>query len=266
MDAQLIEKYKSGQSLSSLAREYEISSYKVKQFLKSNGINIRNRNQQNFFSNQQRSKSVNDNYFSSIDSPTKAWILGFLAADGCVYKDRNLIKITLSSVDRDILIDIKNELEIVRDVQDSITNKGFAISTLSWSSFQMKKDLEKFNITPRKTYKKLSFANIPEEFKLSYILGYFDGDGCLRKDGRFEICAYSSFLLEEFATFLNPILNTSVKVYSHPSRANYYTITYSYKKANELLEKLYGNNSKLFLKRKYDSFQNIKKPRDYDNH
>ena len=53
--------------------------------------------------------NFNHNYFEKIDSPDKAYFLGLLAADGCVYRRKNgsksqaMIKLTLQEKDKDIL-------------------------------------------------------------------------------------------------------------------------------------------------------------------
>lgn len=262
------EEYKDGVSITALAKKYELSNRKIKTILINNKVVLRSRAEQNIITNQNRTKAVNDNYFSIIDKPEKAWLLGFLASDGSVDRRRNRIKIGLSSIDVHILESIKEELSIEREIYSTITNKGYAVSELTWSSKQMKKDLSKFGIIPNKTYTDtLSMELIPEQYKLSYILGYFDGDGCLRKDGRFEICSYTSSLLEEISDYLNRLLdNSTVKPYSSPNRSKYFTITYSYVPTRILLSKMYDNGSSLFLKRKHLIFQNIIKPRDYDNH
>ena len=48
----------------------------MKSFLKRNNIKITNKNKIN--------RRINSNYFSKIDSPIKAYWLGFLYADGSV--------------------------------------------------------------------------------------------------------------------------------------------------------------------------------------
>lgn len=49
-----------------------------------------------------RKYQVNDNFFNSIDNQDKAWLLGLLYADGCVYDD-GVIKIDLTVSDRELL-------------------------------------------------------------------------------------------------------------------------------------------------------------------
>jgi DNA-binding CsgD family transcriptional regulator len=45
----------------------------------------------------------NEDYFKNIDSPTKAYWLGFIFADGCLYSKSNCLSIGLARKDRIIL-------------------------------------------------------------------------------------------------------------------------------------------------------------------
>ena len=271
MDIQeIIKLYNEGKSLSFIANKYNTCGVKIKSILEKEGIKIRTRAEQNRITNQERGKKVNHHYFDNIDSNRKAWILGFLAADGNVASDRNRIKISLSSVDREILENIKLALESERDILDYETNNGFNISELSWSSENHKIQLAKYGIVPNKTYKEMHLPNFDLDKQLSFILGYFDGDGCFKDDGttcRFEICSYRPELLEDFAQVLNNFCNSDKKVYKDNSRENYYTLTYSTKDARKILDKLYtlgpGN---MFLLRKYEKYRHwLEKNKIYDS-
>jgi hypothetical protein len=56
--------------------------------------------------NQSIKYSINENYFSVIDTPSKAYWLGFLFADGSVYKRRasKVLEISEFLVCKDIFI------------------------------------------------------------------------------------------------------------------------------------------------------------------
>ena len=56
-----------------------------------------------------RKYNVNDNYFDVIDNQNKAYILGFLYADGCNYKN-GYFKIDLQEEDKNMLEVFKKEL------------------------------------------------------------------------------------------------------------------------------------------------------------
>lgn len=261
MDIQeIIGLYNEGKSLNFIANKYNVHGTKIKRILIENNIKIRTRAEQNRLRNQERGKKVNHNYFDQIDTNEKAWLLGFLAADGSISKDRNRIKIGLSSVDREILERIRRNIESERNIYDYTTNQGFQISELSWSSENHKKQLAKYGIVPKKTYKEMRLPTFDLDKQLSFILGYFDGDGCFKNDGkycRFEICSYRPEILEDFAKVLNNLCNTTNKVYKSKNRQNLYTLTYSTKSAEKILSKLYEINSEnTFLIRKYNSYIN----------
>ena len=84
----IIEEYLNGSSLAALSRKYNISPYRIKNLLQKNNVSIRSRNEQNKYSPQnQRKYFINDNYFDNIDCEDKAYLLGFLAADGSIQPD-----------------------------------------------------------------------------------------------------------------------------------------------------------------------------------
>ena len=146
----IIDEYQSGKSLRKLALEYDLDILYIKKQLRDNNVHIRTRNEQNKFSSQnQRRFQINDNYFSA-QSPNMVYLLGFLAADGCVYARNNCIKIGLSSVDKPFLEQINREIESTYYIHDYVTNKGFAVSELRFSSYQIKQDLALYNIVPKK--------------------------------------------------------------------------------------------------------------------
>lgn len=254
MDDKIIKLYNEGKSLAYLSREFGLSTYKIRQFLIDNNIHIRSRAEQNVFSNQERSLSVDNQYFNIIDTPKKAWILGFLAADGTVDKTRNRIKIALSSSDKEILEKIRAEIKIERKILNTETNRGYQVSELSWSSSNHKEQLKKYGIVPNKTYLPMFVPNIlSNELKFAFIQGFFDGDGCFKDDGaycRWEICAYRPEILQSIANIINDEFNINKQVYKDPSRQNYYTLTYSTEEAWLILQKCY-TICPLYLDRKF---------------
>lgn len=255
-DKQIIELYQQGKSLAALSRLSGLSTYKVRQLLVNNNITIRTQAQQNVFSNQERSKSVDEHYFDNIDNPKKAWLIGFLAADGTVSSTRNCIKIGLASKDKEILEKIREEVKIERAILDTETNNGFEVSELTWSNANHKHQLEKYGIVPRKTYSPILVPKWDINLQLAYIQGYFDGDGCFKDDGatcRWEICSYRPENLESIAQVLNSLTNMNRQVYQEPGRNNYYTLTYSTEGAFKILSDCY-TICPLYLNRKFQKF------------
>lgn len=202
-DNDIIKYYEDGHSIASTARYCGLSNYKTKQFLLSRGIRIRSKHEQNIIENVRRAKKVDHNYFSSLDNE-RAYYLGFLAADGTVRSDCNAIKIGLSSLDRDFLEEFRERIQSEREIKDYITSKGFSVSELSFSSLKIKEDLSKYSIVPNKTYIGITMKNIPEEYKIPFIKGFFDGDGSFSFNKKTKQCkvvftSHTKGILEEIS-------------------------------------------------------------------
>ena len=252
MDIQeLIKEYELGNSMAQLSRKYDISTYKVKKILEDNNISIRNRTEQNRISNANRAHSVDNEYFSNITTVNQAWLLGFLAADGWIEKDRNRINIELSAVDKEILEKIKKEVKIENKILERETNNGFSVVRLSWTSGIQKDKLAHYGIVHNKTYKEIRLPIFDNnDLTYAYILGYFDGDGSISINGnycRFRICSYRPELLEDINNFLDN--HGTIRQDSRGLWELSISTTYSV----PLFKKMYGLNS-LHLERKYNKF------------
>lgn len=122
--------------------------------------------------------NYNENYFESIDSEKKAYILGFFYADG--YNSDRQISFTQSDEDIDVLekirLEIGTENPIVKVIRP-INNK--LMDTLTYSSKKMCNDLTKLGAFRNKSLT-LKFPDFLD-YKLMnhFIRGYFDGDGCV---------------------------------------------------------------------------------------
>ena len=135
-------------------------------------------------------KSVeHDDYFDIIDSEVKAYILGFITADGCNYGDGR-VKIDLSLDDLDILVKIRDCLGVENDIltyeqPDKIFNgKAYPSKTQKrlniWNKNICEQLIDKGCVKDKSKY--LIFTNedkVPKELYRHYIRGYFDGNGHL---------------------------------------------------------------------------------------
>jgi hypothetical protein len=134
--------------------------------------------------------ALNENYFHDIATNEQAYWLGFLCADGTISshkKARNPTQIafTLSTKDEERItafmqaIDYSGEKKY-RDTSTSpVTGKVSHACGISFSSRTMVMDLARYGCVPRKS-KILQFHPLPtRELNLAFLLGFFDGDGCL---------------------------------------------------------------------------------------
>jgi intein/homing endonuclease len=197
---------------------------------------------------------LNERYFEEIDSQNKAYILGFIFADGCVSKKKYELIIKLHNQDTNILEDIKKELSTNTPIK-TLTNYKNHQSCLRISSKKICSDLIKLGVTPSKTFT-IEFPELKPELVKHFIRGYFDGDGCLYNGGRDKKSnIYNIFTASE--KFKNSIIEC-LNLIGINTRCYYRNNGYSinivrYKDTYNFYNYLY-NDSEMFLKRKKDKF------------
>lgn len=116
-------------------------------------------------------------YFSTVDRPVQAYILGLLASDGNVHGNRPIVRLCMCDFEAVELM----RTEIVPQTQLSVDNRNpikpaFIVSVFSR---QIVADLTTYGITPRKSFSLTWPDNLDSLLWPAYTLGYFDGDGSL---------------------------------------------------------------------------------------
>jgi DNA-binding CsgD family transcriptional regulator len=141
-------------------------------------------------SNKKVSYNCNHNAFS-IDSEISFYLAGFIAADGCIKSKKGTtsksLYIGLSNKDRKHLEKIRDALGAEHpigdyEVKNSKRNANWddtICSSINITSSQIYQDLQRFNVTERKTHT-LTFPDWMKDHPLRhhFIRGYIDGDGC----------------------------------------------------------------------------------------
>lgn len=127
-----------------------------------------------------RTVCMDVDFFSSIDTESKAYILGLLSADGCVHKDGRSLSIGLKAEDEHILHDIRSALSSNATLSERTSCGGHSIGSrikiLNLSSKKLVADLAKYGVVPRKSFT-LTFPDLPSHLARHYIRGIWDGDG-----------------------------------------------------------------------------------------
>lgn len=130
----------------------------------------------------------NTRYFQIIDSHIKSYLLGFITADGCIQNNGNKsygLSITLHSKDRYIIDKLKEEMGCENKILHLTTpasHNGQPKDHYRFSLFNkdLFNDLQNHGLEERKSTTMLNIIpNIPKEYRKSFILGYFDGDGSI---------------------------------------------------------------------------------------
>lgn len=214
-------------------------------------------NKETNFSN--RKYELNENYFENIDSSEKAYWLGFIAADGCVYQTgsgSNVLSFNLNIKDKNHLEKFLQAIEstaIIKIIKGTGFGTGTDIASLQINSNKMVKDLNSLGIVQKKSLI-LDKPNIDKKFYNDWIRGYFDGDGSITielPNGNSQI----NFLgTKEVLTFIQETLRPEKinKLQLNDLNKNSFSLTYGGKQLIlQLLNKFYKNPI-IYLDRKYE--------------
>lgn len=169
-------------SMAKIGEQFGVSKTVISRILKENNIQI-NKDNHKYIANY--------DYFEKIDSPEKAYWLGFIAADGCNFRrtENATISININSKDKEHLEKFKKALNSNCPIKDHIQTEGFSknskMSKITINSMKMSLDLEDKGVPPKKSLI-LEPPKIDKKYFLPYILGYFDGDGTIYKTNQYN--------------------------------------------------------------------------------
>ncbi len=194
-------------------------------------------------------KTLDDDFFKSIDSEEKAYLLGWIASDGSI----NEKGFTISILEKDIsclnkLRDIIcKELPIKKRI-----NGGRNMISLVVSSKQIANNLcNHLNILPGKKSKTVGFPeHIDASLKLSFIRGLFDGDGCI-PNPQSSKKRYPVVSIASTSEAMRKGIEKTIGIKCYVSEKG---IEYSNNNALEFLSKIYNNTNGLHLERKIDLY------------
>lgn len=197
----LRECYEKHKSMVEVAKELEANEKTIAIWMKKFNI-------QNVGTQGARKNNFNHDYFKEIDTEEKAYWLGFIMADGCVYKGSKgtsyRLQINLKSTDIEHLNKFQQSIGSSYKIQVKKIKQHEAC-LLKVNSTIMCKDLMKWNVIPSKSLI-CEMPILKKELKKHFIRGYFDGDGSLdlhkKKDPRARIVGGET-MLQQIKDFLD---------------------------------------------------------------
>lgn len=196
-----------------------------------------------------------------------AYVLGFIYADGSIYKSARGSYLVVTSVDRQIIFGIKKWLgsrhKII--VTESNWPNGKLRYFLRIGNKNLYESLVKLGLYPNKSLT-VRLPLIPKTFFRDFVRGYFDGDGCAYlyrskgKDRKLIVRKLSIIFTSGSKKFLEDILMTlkrsldlrQDKIYkSHRS----FQLRFATKDSVKLFKFMYRNTaSEFFFRRKFVVF------------
>lgn len=253
---EIIYSYKKGETIRNIASSYNVDPRTVSSFLKQFGINIKKPRPPKIY-------SVKEDIFQNIDTEEKAWMLGFIYADGYIDSSKTKLKFTLAEKDKDVLEKIKSILRsnspIKRKEGRQIKGTdyfGSSTVTLMISNAQICQDLEKHGAFYKKSLKLQFPLFLKDELIRHFIRGYFDGDGSITF-GRHDFPKISIASNKEFLEGIHDILlkeNITSNIYaSNRSKVNSLEIN-AKSSVEKFLNYIY-KDSNIFMERKYQRYK-----------
>ena len=201
----------------------------------------------------------NRHIFDNIDSPEKAYWLGFIYADGYLNDDKNMLRIKLGDKDKSHLEKfikfLEGDLSMLKsEIHNTTGNYQWYVSTYAP---QIHDALKNLNVEQGKSGKE-KIPPIEEKYYRDLIRGLWDGDGFIREslNGIGLVGSYEclSFVQKIFQKELGV---KPLKIYSH---YNTYKIEYrSTKKAIPLIISYLYQDMDVALDRKMELANQIKK-------
>lgn len=271
----IIERYSDRRSIDSVTKKTGFSNYLVKRVLVENNVHINKETSSGMCARKYR---LDDDYFKDINSNEKAYILGFLWADGhngLRKGPKGLIGhlvVQLNEDDREVLDYLSRCLygdqeyrlqKISKEKERNSINGKRARDQYRFSITRVGicKDLLDLGMTPNKTrYSRLPL--IGDKFMHSFMLGYFDGDGCIciRPSGKKMrgTVSYSSnkHILEDILQWMK---SRGVNFKLEPSTSSKIAFRLSLNALGDVRNfyNIIYRDAPYFLKRKHDKFMQL---------
>lgn len=246
------EYYKEGHSMKEISQKFSVNYHTLKQYL----IKFGYRTPTKTLKKQRCSKIT---YFDNIDTHEKAYLLGFLYADGYISKTSYGVSIGIALKLEDQYI-----VEYIKKVWQVSNKIGIYKNSakLQVTDQHLYKCLRQLGIQENKSIKDFNIPSISKELLNSFILGYFDGDGCItiKKTGYSVVsfCCNSRLFLESIKKILedNEIKCRPISISKRKNNPLY--ILYLSKRENQIkFMNFVYKDSPIFLKRKHNKFLQI---------
>lgn len=236
-----------GMTLRQIACQFETSHGVIARNLRKHGYKVRIRQYE-----------VNENFFETLDSLEKLYILGWIYSDGCVFaypeKQYFGFSIKLQIRDQYILEYIKKLLD--SDVPIKIEERdGRKYSLLKIGSKKLFDDLLKYGLMPQKTH----FLKYPNQIVFDprpFILSIFEGDGCISIKGN-KMPIFSITGTKDIVTNIRDILTKELELNSVPIRKYKNSYKFAFEgtiPVQKIGNWLYSWDPPMYLKRKKEKF------------
>ena len=211
--------------------------------------------------NRTRKYSLDESFFDTIDTESKAYWLGFISADG--YVNHSGVTFGLKATDAGHLERFLADLgssSPVRFGTSIVNGKQRQYARASVCSTMMSESLMALGVTRNKSLTISPCTAIPPELERHYWRGVFDGDGCIipmkNKQAYRMSLVGTRAMLDGFAAFAD--LHTHLRpAVSKIKNANAFRISYCGVQGVQLLARSLYDEATVYLSRKKETVDSL---------
>jgi hypothetical protein len=261
LESEIVEAYNESKSLESVRKKFKMCVKTIKEILRLNGVQI-----------TMRKQPLDIEYFKEIDTPEKAYWLGFIAADGHLSKTK--YKLAFCVKDSDILYKLRSAIGAGspvrnRKVLDKRTNKENEQYNIQINSKEFCQYIKNHGVDENKS-KIFNFPNLKKKLHSHFVRGLYDGDGSIHikksKVKNKPTCRINLISTFECISYIKDYLETFMKfnvqhIFSKPDQNIHYISIQ--KGVIDFLEWIYKDSTaECRLDRKYAKYEEYKKMLD----
>lgn len=250
-EIQIIEYYKTKpMTIKELCDKFNLCNVTIIKIL--NKYNIKRYNRTKLFSPQ-----LDEHYFENIDNEEKAYFLGLIVSDGCIYSQNmrsSMVTITLQGCDKYIL---ERFIKCIKS-NKHITSDGRGCFEIQILSDIMVNDLKKYGLFENKSLHTIFPKKLPKDLYCHFIRGLIDGDGSISFYNRQNRCCHVKAIrfcqgnkkfVEDFIKFLHDNIGTKmINVYQE--KENLWSCAYRANSDMILLINYLYKDATIYLTRK----------------
>lgn len=244
-----------------LAKRFNTTQHVIMKILRKHSIIAR-----------KRKYKLNESYFDRIDTPDKAYFLGWMYADGCNRPEKMRSFLTVRYTDIKILDLFKkyldSDIKIVYDRNNTvliISSKKICLSLINQGCI------------PRKSLILEWPKLVPDNLISHFVRGYFDGDGWLSnkkyKGKKFNHIQFGIISSDSFIESLQEFCLSKLNIDFSIIKCGKNKVLYSgnKKKIEQFFDWMYLDCGDMILDRKYEIYLEIKEyfkkhPLKYNRH
>lgn len=249
------EMYVNGMTIEQIALKLHLERRKFSHYLQDQGIEV---------VNPTTKRSLDEDFFSVIDTEEKAYWLGFLYADGCICERRRgdkiksmFLEIGLKRSDEEHLLKFAKSIRYENVKLTYRTINGSETVRIQIFCTKMCRDLIKHGCTPRKSLI-LKPPILDDNLITHFIRGYVDGDGYIgiKHNKTYDVLRCSILGTKEVLEYIIAHFHLKnedykIRLANKNGSDKCFQVEFNLKATNTILLLLY-KNSNIHLTRKYN--------------